>query len=420
MDTQKNENCNKSFYLAIVGAIMLMAGQTCFADDRAVTDVLTAIYRMKPEVTSTEVRLAIGELEKASPDCRNGHLYFRAKYETGVLYFKVRMMTESKNTFLTIAGDPDCPGLIRMCSFNMIGQISRLTKEDNGALGAFEQAVNYLEQSPVADKNHPINPALIKLCCSVLISRAEIYEQQQDYVNSINEYTHLLRILHQDKGGDLLDRYGPLASDRMSQLYLRQQKFDEYKKCVETLTADYPRYYRTPIIKLETESVKLLKSIPTGFEFSAGSFPAPAYLITYVKASKNEALGRQLANRLETLCKEYLNTYGGILLQYHYAWLLDTLDEKDKAAEIFARVYSAETGQIDDKLGGKTIIETVQEYAKIQSAIILGEKGDYVNALKILSKLKTHPDKSHISELAESVGKSIETLKREMPKDGKK
>jgi hypothetical protein len=63
------------------------------------------------------------------------------------------------------------------------------------------------------------------------------------------------------------------------------------------------------------------------------------------------------------------------------------------------------------------VLEAVQEYARIQSAIMLGEKGDYTDALRVLRSLRKHPDKSHLSELAKSVTESIEILKREVPKD---
>jgi len=420
VDIRKSKIFNGMLYITLAGAILFTNGNTSLCNTKSAADVLVAVRKPGSEATPEEVKSATARLEKALSDCKDNYLSFRIRYEIGVLHFKAHMMTESKSTFLQIASDPNCPEIIRICGLNMTGQISRLTKEDDEAIKTFGQVANSLEQKLIGNKNNTIYAALAKLRCLALLSRAEIYEQQQDYANSINEYTHLLRILHQNESGGLLSQYGPLATDRISQLCLRQKNFDEYIKCVETLTADYPQYYRTPIIKLEAECVKLLKSNPTAFEFAMGSFPAPVYLISYIKDSKNETLGQKLADRFDVLCKQYPNTYGGILLKYHYAWLLDALDEKDKAAEIFDQISSAETGQIDDKFGGKTIIETVQEYAKIQSAIMLAEKADYVNALQILGKLKTHPDKSHLSVLAESVGKNIETLKREIPKNEKK
>jgi len=330
------------------------------------------------------------------------------------------MMAESKSTFLQIASDSNCPEIIKICSFNMIAQISRLAKENDDALNAFGQVAYLLEQKQLVDKSKTVYPALAKLWCSALINRAEIYEASQNYIASINEYVHLLDTPGRNGKGDAMSRYGALVSDRLSQLYLRQGNLNEYIKRAELLTADYPGYYRTPIIKLEIECVKSLKSVPASFEFVDGSLAAPAYLIAYINDSRNKALGQQISDKLDMFCREYPNTYGGILLLYHYAWLLDALDEKDKAAEIFARISSIETGQTDDESGDKTIMKTIQMYAKIQYAVMLGEKGDYLNALQTLDELRTHRDKSHISELAESVGKSMETLKRELSKNEKK
>ena len=73
-----------------------------------------------------------------------------------------------------------------------------------------------------------------------------------------------------------------------------------------------------------------------------------------------------------------------------------------------------------DESREKAIAETVREYAKIQYAIMAGEKADYNEALKVLGSMRSHSDNSHISELAESVAKSIEILKREIPKDENK
>ena len=128
---------------------------------------------------------------------------------------------------------------------------------------------------------------------------------------------------------------------------------------------------------------------------------------------------KDIANKLDGLCKEDSNTYGGILLQYHYAWLLDTLGEKDKAAEILAWISSTDIVETDLKSWQKVIVETTQEYAKIQYAVMLGERTDYIEALKVLSSLRTHSE-SYISELAKSVSESIQTLKREVPKNENK
>jgi hypothetical protein len=60
-------------------------------------------------------------------------------------------------------------------------------------------------------------------------------------------------------------------------------------------------------------------------------------------------------------------------------------------------------------------IESIQEYAKIQYAIMSGEKSDYKQALRVLGSLQPNSDNPHISELAKSVTESIQILRREVP-----
>jgi len=400
------------FGLILAGAMILFFEKVSFADSRTAAELLIASYKSDSKVASVEAESTIAGLEKELPDCGDGYLSFRIKYKIAVLYFNTNLMT-SKNKFLQIANDPCCPELVRLCSLNMTGQISRLTRDDADALEAFNKVADSLEQQLIAAKRNTIEPASAKLWCLALLSRAEIYEQQ-NFTASINEYSRLLRMLDQNKFGDALSRYAPLARDRMSQLYLRLGKFDEYIKLAELLASAYPRYYRTPIIKFEIECIKLLKSIPGNFEFIDDSLAAPAYIVAYIKDSPDKSLARQIAGKLDALCRDCPDIYGKIVLQYHYAWLLDSLGERDKAVEIFAQIFSSDLTGNDNEFWKKAIVETIQEYAKIQTVILFGEKKDFAGASQVLSKLRPQPDKSHLSELAKSVANSIDVLRKEV------
>ncbi len=421
MDIRKNGSCSLIFYLCFIVAITVVADGASLASGKTPAEVLIATYRSPAAITPAEAKLAIVGLEKVLADCEDSYLAFRIRYRIGVMYFRAGMMGTSKARFLQIADDLKCPELIRACSLNMLGQISRLGAENKEALEAFNQVANLLEQRSSASNEYTPNSALTKLWCSALLSRAEICELQQDYTASITEYSRLLHALSQSKYKDMSNRYAPLANDRISQLYLRQGDINKYTKLVEALIEDYPEYHRTPIIRLELECVKFMKSVSANLEFlKSGSFGAPAYVIAYLKGSKSATSAQHFVEELNRLCKEYENTCEGILLQYHYAWLLDALGEKHKAAEILARIFSNDVSDISNESREKTIAETVREYAKIQYAIMAGEKTNYKEALRVLGSMQSHPDKSHISELVTSVTKSIQILKREVPKDENK
>jgi len=417
MDTPKSEFFKRMLGLILFGTMILSFEKLSLADTRTAADLLIASYKLSAETSPAEVESAITGLEKALSDCNDGYLSFRIKYKIAVLCFNTDITT-SKNRFLQIADDPCCPRLIRLCSLNMAGQASRLTREYNDALNAFDKVANSLEQQLTAGKN-ALEPAFAKLLCLALLGRAEIYEMQNPAAG-INEYSRLLRILNLNKSGDALKQYIPLAIDRMSQLYLWLGKFDEYIKSAEQLASNYPRYYRTPIIKFEIECIRLLKTIPGNFDSIDGSFAAPARIIAYIKDSPYKSLARQIAGKLDALCRDCPDIYGKIVLQYHYAWLLDALGERDKAAEIFAEIFSLDPAGNNNEFWKRAIIETIQEYAKIQTAVLLGEKTDFAGASQVLTKLRPQPDKSHISELTKSLANSIDILRKEVSNYEKK
>jgi len=296
----------------------------------------------------------------------------------------------------------------------MIGQISRLTGKNEQALKAFNQMVSLLEQQLTVSQKNQTTPVLMKLLSSALLSRAEIYQLQRNYAASITQYNRLLSALKQNADNVIFSRYAALVNDRISQLYLQQGDVVRYIKLAQALTADYPQYYRTPLVKFEIECVKFLKAAAPDREFVNGSFTTPALTTAYLKDSKGTNRVQRITSKLNELCKEYsTDSYGGILLRYYYAWLLDTLGEKDKATGMLAQISSAD---IDSIVRQKTIAKAIQEYAKIQQAIMLAEKTDYTQALRVLGSLRTHPDESHISKLAKSVSESVQILKREVPK----
>jgi tetratricopeptide (TPR) repeat protein len=358
----------------------------------------------------------VARLEKAIVLCEDNYLAARIRYRIGVIYCKAHLLNKADAKFSQIANDTSCPELILACSLNMTGQISRMLGRDPAALDAFNRVVALAEKRLSPEAKGADSSILEKLGCAALTSRAEVLEAAGDYESAIAEYARLIRALKGNTDSELLTSYGHLANDRTGQLYLRRGDVDEYLRAVERLATVYPRYYRTPVAKFEAECVKFLKNSP-GSQFVNSSVDAPALAIGYVKNSKKETQGQELVGALERLCREHPGSYGEVLLQYHHAWLLDALGSKDEALEIFARICSADVVDADHKSAKSLILQTIQEYARIQSAIMLGEKADYSEALRILGALRKHPDGSHMSMLAGSVIEGLQILRREVPRN---
>ena len=414
MDTLKKDSCSLVLFIVLVSGVFLIAKGVSFADTSTASEVLTASYKLGCKIAPAEAESAIADLEKVLINCQDSNLAFRIRYRIGMMYFKAGMSGVAEDQFLRIANELDCPVLIRVCSFNMIGQISRMEGENRQALDAFNQVVELVEQQSAGAKKSFVSAALMRLCCSALLSRAEIRQMQQDYDASISEYDRLLRMLVQNQE-DKFSQYIPLAKDRISQLYLKQGNIDKYIEIAQMLPVDCPRYYRAGVIRFEIECIRFLRSVSKDFECADGSFTAPARLITYFKVSKDKDSAKPILEVLSRLCEEHSNTYAGILLSYHYAWLLDAIGEKNKAVEVFARVSSTDIGGVNNNVRPNAIAKTIAEYAKIQCAIMLGEKGDYEKALQVVGSLGSHPEQSHISDLAKSVSEGMVVLRREFP-----
>jgi len=421
MNTPKKGSYSLIFYTSLIVAITIAVERMSPAAGKTTAEVLIETHRLSAAITPAEVKSTVDRLETVLADCEDSYLVFRIRYKIGIIYFKAGMMEISKARFVQIANNPKCPERIKVCSFNMIGQISRLRAENKEALEAFSRVANLLEQSSFADREHALNPTLTKLWVSAYLSKAEIYELHKDYTASIIEYGNFLHALNQSTNKDTLNRYSPLVIDRMSQLYLRQRNIKKYRELTEELIEDYSEYHRTPLAKMELECVKFLKSIFADMEFiKNGSFGAPTYMIANLKNSKSGTSVASIVNTFDELCSKFQNTNEGNLLQYHYAWLLDTIGKKSKAAEILARIFSSDITHTSNKSQENTVTEIIKDYAKIQYAIIAGEKADYREALRVLTYFRSHQNKSHISELAESVTKGIQILQREVPKNENK
>jgi tetratricopeptide (TPR) repeat protein len=417
MDTRKNENSAGSilFYLALAALVFVGRPRISCAETQTPAAVLTATYSLPGSISTAQAESQVVRLEESLAKCNDSYLAARIRYRMGVMYCKAHLLEKAEARFSQIADDTKCPEIIRACSLNMVGQTSRMLGRDLAALDAFNRVAAPAENRLSPNNTGTAGSVSEKLACAALTSRGEILEAAGDYKGAVAEYARLIEVLKGSKDQELLTSYGPTANDRISQLYLRQDNVDEYLKAVARLCEDYPQYYRTPVARFEAECVRFLKRLSADSQFVNGSVDAPALAIGCVKDSKKGTQGQELVSALERSCRGHPGAYGEILLQYHHAWLLDALGRKDEAIEILARIRSADVFDADDKSSKSLILQTIQDYARIQSAIMLGEKADYTEALRVLGTLGKHPEESHISVLASSVSEGLQILRREAP-----
>lgn len=410
-DTYHNNSI--AFWPVFVGLVIMFAARPCFAEQRGPVEVLAASYHRDVTNGPEGARALVAELENALKECRDPYLAFRLRYRIALTYFKAQMMESATAGFKQMVKEPNCPGLVRICSFNMIGQICRMEGENAEALEAFARVADSVEHGFFSDGQGAGEANLIELVCSSLFSRAEIYEMRGDYEAGAREYKRLIDILKREQSEDRLHRYAALAADRISQLYLRQGLIERYLKIAERLRVDYPQYHRTPLVELEVECVRFLRSSDADFDSSRGSFAVPAQATGYVRTADSNAGGRELANKLDSMCSKCKESYGAILLRYHYAWLSDALGQKNKACQILDGIFTADTAEGSGYLA--EVVNTVRSYAGIQLTIMLAEEGHYKEASNTLRGLGEQPENSHLAELSKSVRKATEVLKREVP-----
>ena len=413
MDTPKKDS-----YKRIVFAIfcVLAFSLNVLAQEGQPVQVLIDSYDLPDKLTSETAEKTIPKLNQALALCTNNELKFRIEYRIGMVYFKAGDFSGALDSFNKAALSDDCPDLVRLCSLNMAGQIYRMQAKDDKALEIFEELV---EQSQKFLNKNPSqkNPAsILKLAVTAGFARAEIYQYNQDHDFAIAEYRKIIASL---KSGKIpgANNYAPLALDRISQFYLIDGKVEGYSQAAGELVEKYPDYYRVPIVRLQNEAVKILKENDTSVNFPRGSFDAPVRLIALIKESGDKELKDRVTVLLESLSSQYSQSYGGILLGYHNAWLLDVSGEQKQAAEVLEDICKQAVSINPDSPGITRVINTFSDYAKLQQAIILGEENRYGDALEIIHSLKPAPNDVHIPGLADSIEKALQTLKREVPKD---
>jgi len=412
------DTLSKDSYKLILIFTFILSGISinAFANNKKPAQILADSYQLLDRLTAENAEGIISDLNQALGLCTDLELEFRIKYRIGILYFKVGYLNKALDYFAHISDVPDCPDLVRLCALNMAGQIYRMAAKDKEALDAFEKLIVLSKRILPKDPNGVNLSTVLKLNISAVFTKAEIYQYKQKYDSAIAEYNRVLVFLKENKMS-VPDSYVPSAMDKISQLSLMCDDLEGFSKTTQQLIEKYPGYYRIPIIRFEIEVVKNLKEKNPNIDFPRGSFDAPARLIALIKNSGSKELKDKVTVLLKDLCSQHLQSYGGILLGYHYAWLLDASGEQKQAAKVLEDVCKQAVAINPDVPGTASVISTLTDYAKLQQAVIFGEKNKYREALEIVYSLKPDPNDVHMLNLSDSIEKALQTLKREVPKD---
>ncbi len=413
MDILKKDSFRKTVFIVF---LVLASGLNALAQQKQPDQILVDSYKLPDNLTTEAAEKAISELNQALALCTDDALKFRIEYRIGILYFKSSDLLQAVDSFKKVAQSTDCPGLIRLCSLNMAGQIYRMQAKDGKALKAFEELIEQSQKFLSKDPNQENPPSVLKLSVTAGFAKAEIYQYSQDYDSAVTEYKRIYTYLKSNKAPET-NNYAPLALDRILQFCLIKDKVEDYNQTAIELVGKYPDYYRTPIIKLETEAVKILKEKDTTVGFPRGSLDAPARLIALIQDTDDKELTDRVTALLKDLSSQYRQSYGGILLGYHYAWLLDASGEQRQAAKVLEDICKQAVAINPDVPGIASVISILTDYAKLQQAVIFGEESKYREALEVVFSVKPDPNDAHMSNLADSIEKALEVLKREVPKD---
>jgi len=413
MDIPKEDS-----YKKIVFAIFLVlaAGLDALAQGKQPVHVLIDSYKLPDELTTEIAEKIISELNQALTLPTDDALKFRIEYRIGILYYKTGDLAQALDRFKKTAQATECPDAIKLYSLNMIGQIYRMQARDDKALKAFEELIELSQKFLTKDPNQENPASVLKLAVTSGFLKAEIYQYNQDYNSAIAEYKKIYTCIKSSKTPDV-NSYAPLALDRMSQLYLIEDNIEDYYQASIELIEKHPDYYQVPVIRLEIEAVRILKEEDQSIDFPRGSFDAPARLIAIIKDTRDKNLKDIITVFLKDLSSQYRQSYGGILLGYHYAWLLDASGEQKQAADVFDDISKQAVSINPDMPGIAQVISKLSDYAKTQQAIILSEDNKFREALEIVYSLRPDPKDVHMLNLSDSIVKALQILKREIPKD---
>ena len=415
MAIQRPAHFTSGIRLACAGLVVLVATTlSSLGQTTRPLHVLVATYDAELPTTPAEAEESLAVLEEALQQCTDADLGCRIQHRMAVMCLRVGLLDEARSRFRRLSDSAMCPEPIRLSSLSMRGQICRMVGADDEALEVFEELLRPVERSLVEPARAPAPAAILRLACLAVFGRAEIQEVNHCWSEAAIEYRRLLILLKRSKCEMLLQRYGPLATDRLSQLLLRAGEVDGYLEVAKALAVEHPRYRRAGLVELEAECIRFLRAAQIQTEFPNGSVDAPAMAVAAIRAAADKSISRQLLLAANELCHRYQGSYGGLVVAYHYAWILDVLGNKSKAAMVLGQILSVDVDKICEGPRDQSIGRTVQKYAGLQHAIVLAEHANYQQALAVLIRLNCDSCAPHVQELRQSVIESVKILQREV------
>jgi tetratricopeptide (TPR) repeat protein len=378
----------------------------------AIDDTTQASCGLVSKLSIEEIPKEIERLRNILKRCTDQEKTSKIKYRIGLLYFKDGKLDRTKSIFDEIANDINAPLIIKICSLNMSAQTARLIGDDSCTLEMYDKLINICRQN-ISDRQY--SDALEYLYCSALASKAEFYELRLKYGSAIEQCHLLLEFLRDKTNEKLIHNFGPSAYERLAQLYLKQGNYESYSKAIVNIINIFPDYKRIPILELEAESVGIIANSDLVQKWNRKSSLAPAIVTGTLAIKAEKDYQKQIAHTYENLCQKYQDSEWAILLNYHYAWLLDSINDDKKASTVLDKIYAAYS---DTKIKGTLadFVPKLKAYAAIQNAIILAEQQEYKKALDVLEKIKLSSHHKHLTQLKISVINSTRILKREVPK----
>jgi len=416
---KKDDSQDRSIKVMVLGLLLLfVCSANSLGEEGPPYGLLEGSSAVDTSVLPADVKADINELEEMLKTGEDMGLRSRLAYRIGVLHFKNQAFSQARLYLSAVDADAECGGAVRACALNMLGQTSRLQADVPGALEAFGRLTDLLQGMNISNSDSSFAWTL-RLLSSAIISRAELFQLQNDIPRAIKAYASLTEWLDSHSANPLCLPYLALALDRESQLNLQQGNVAEYLDIAGAIARRCPQYHRTGIIQWEIECVSLLKRSFADIDFTNGSIMAPALIIERLDRFSDKEAIDHIIKTTGQLCIKYQGSYSGLILQYHYAWLLDRAGRSEQALEQFSGLSNITIRTVSMDPLHEHVISTLQGYAGIQQAMMMGEKGEYRKGLQIINAVKHENEGTHSKKLKESVSNCLEILNREVPSNAR-